>query len=162
MLEAGTKICTSCKESLPLDYFWNHPSGSHSKRPKCKACLRKEGTEFYRKRLAKNPDYNKNRFDRWPSRKKEHYQAVNRALKLKKNFSMSITDYEDMLSTQNGLCALCGTPPDEGKRLAVDHNHQTRAIRGLIHSRCNIAIAQLQDSPALCKLAAAYLERNGH
>jgi Recombination endonuclease VII len=41
-----------------------------------------------------------------------------------------------MLAEQGGGCAICGAEP-KTKRLHVDHDHKTGAVRGLLCFRCN-------------------------
>lgn len=55
-----------------------------------------------------------------------------------------------MVEEQNGLCAICHEAPVE----AVDHNHTTGEVRGLLCHMCNRGIGFLGDSPK--RLAAAY------
>ena len=42
--------------------------------------------------------------------------------------------------------------------LAIDHNHSTGQIRGLLCSLCNFGIGYLKDSPDLLRKAAQYLD----
>jgi len=65
--------------------------------------------------------------------------------------------YDEMALSQNGQCAICSCTPT--RRLGVDHDHETGAVRGLLCSSCNFAIGLLKDSPELIDLAAAYLRR---
>lgn len=74
---------------------------------------------------------------------------------------MTRTDYDVMLEKQGGGCAVCGVRPPEGKSLAVDHNHETGAVRGILCDKCNQAIGSFKDSPALLRKAAEYLEASG-
>ena len=47
-------------------------------------------------------------------------------------------DYAALLAAQDGRCAICRRPPKEGgRRLSVDHDHATGAVRGLLCFRCN-------------------------
>ena len=41
-----------------------------------------------------------------------------------------------MLAAQGGGCGICGAPP-KTRRLHVDHDHKTMAVRGLLCNRCN-------------------------
>lgn len=70
-----------------------------------------------------------------------------------------ITDaeYDQRLAEQGGGCAICGTPP-KTRRLAVDHDHKTGAIRGLLCHRCNRTLAAWV-TPAWLRHASDYLER---
>lgn len=57
---------------------------------------------------------------------------------LKRKYGITEADYQAMLQTQGGKCAICGRPPKPGKNLCVDHEHsKARTIRGLLCFRCN-------------------------
>lgn len=47
--------------------------------------------------------------------------------------------YATLLAAQSGGCAICGRPP-KTRRLHVDHDHATGAVRGLLCHRCNRAL----------------------
>lgn len=53
-----------------------------------------------------------------------------------KTYGITGDDYGALLKRQGGRCAICRARP-KSKRLAVDHNHKTGAVRGLLCSRCN-------------------------
>jgi hypothetical protein len=61
---------------------------------------------------------------------------VERARRYKKQYDITIDDYELMLAFQDGVCAICGRPPKK-MRLAVDHDHKTGEVRGLLCFICN-------------------------
>lgn len=68
-----------------------------------------------------------------------------------------------MREAQNHRCAICGTHESDAprKRLAVDHDHGTDMIRGLLCGNCNVGLGQFKDDPARLLAAIAYLERSG-
>jgi hypothetical protein len=77
------------------------------------------------------------------------------------------TRYQEMLREQNGVCAICGKPeraPDKAsgktRDMAIDHNHETGAIRQLLCSNCNRALGLFCDDPALLDAAMAYLHKH--
>lgn len=53
-----------------------------------------------------------------------------------KTYGLTPSEYEELLELQGGKCAICRGRP-VSKRLAVDHDHTTEAVRGLLCSRCN-------------------------
>ena len=70
-----------------------------------------------------------------------------------------ITDdaYDAILQAQGGVCAICEEAPT-GKLLALDHCHTSGRVRGLLCSRCNLALGHFGDSLSLLVRAAAYIE----
>lgn len=59
-------------------------------------------------------------------------KAGARAQRLAQVFNITPEEYDRILEFQGGVCALCKRPPKEGKRLAVDHDHATGYVRGLL------------------------------
>lgn len=74
-----------------------------------------------------------------PDRVKENSRQNSRRQRLEKKFNLTIPQYEAMLRNQKGACALCGFTPSgtntfrEGRSLAVDHDHITGQVRGLLY-----------------------------
>jgi hypothetical protein len=66
------------------------------------------------------------------------------------------TEYARRLQEQGGVCAICKLPPGE-KQLAVDHDHETGEIRGLLCNDCNLGLGFFRDDPDLLRHAGAYL-----
>jgi hypothetical protein len=65
------------------------------------------------------------------------YKAYMREYALKQ-YGISLEIYESILIEQNYCCAICGKHQSNfKKRLAVDHNHETGEIRGLLCTGCN-------------------------
>lgn len=75
--------------------------------------------------------------------------VVDRAnIKAKK---LSPEEYDALWQAQNGVCVACGQPETMRNRygsirLAIDHNHDTGEVRGLLCGRCNTALGYLQDA----------------
>lgn len=69
--------------------------------------------------------------------------------------------YERLLKAQGGGCALCGkTEQENGRRLAVDHCHETNRVRGILCNNHNRGLGLFSDDPTLLRIAASYLERS--
>ena len=62
-------------------------------------------------------------------------------------YGLSMNDYDAMFSEQKSCCAICGRhQSDLGKRLHVDHNHETKVIRGLLCTGCNTVLGRLEKN----------------
>ncbi len=82
-------------------------------------------------------------------------------------YGITRADYEAMLAKQCGVCAICQR--EERCRLkiggvlrslAIDHDHDTGKVRGLLCASCNRGIARFGDDPIALRRAAEYLERS--
>ena len=80
----------------------------------------------------------------------------------KKKYGITKEDYNIMFNEQNGCCKICSKHQSElSATLAVDHNHLTGDVRGLLCGSCNRGIGLLQDDVGLLKAAIKYIEDNG-
>lgn len=82
------------------------------------------------------------------------------ASNIKQRFGITPNDYYEMLEKQGGVCATCGGQCKTGRRLAVDHDHITGKVRGLLCSSCNIVVGHLQDSPERIQRISDYLKQH--
>jgi hypothetical protein len=65
-----------------------------------------------------------------------------------------------LLEEQGGKCAVCGKLNNEGRRrLAVDHDHKTGKVRGLLCGNCNTALGLVKEDPEILSLLADYLRK---
>jgi hypothetical protein len=85
---------------------------------------------------------------------------------LRRNFGITLVQYREKLAEQGGVCAICGSDEiaeRKGKKLklAVDHDHDTDVVRGILCIACNTGIGKLNDSPARLRDAVKYLESHG-
>jgi len=107
----------------------------------------------------------------WREKNKDKYKASQKKWKqknkrkvlsdkLKRIYGISQDQYNDMLQSQGGVCAICSKECEINKRLSVDHCHNTGEIRGLLCSKCNTALGQMKDSIENLRKAADYLEKH--
>lgn len=88
-----------------------------------------------------------------------------RANYLRRTYKISPERYDELYRQQGGRCAIClraetGTGKyKQPKVLAVDHCHTTKAIRGLLCSKCNPALGLLDDDILRLKAAISYLQK---
>lgn len=91
---------------------------------------------------------------RWPRKCLRNYRAEN----LRQRYGLSVERYDEMLAEQNFGCGICGRQCDSGRRLAVDHDHSTNKVRGLLCSNCNITLGKMSDQQEWLRNAADYLD----
>lgn len=82
-----------------------------------------------------------------------------REKQLQRKYGMTPADLERMMAEQGGACAICGRPL--GEDIAVDHDHETGKVRGLLHRLCNSGIGMLGEDPAVLSSAIGYLLLHG-
>lgn len=81
---------------------------------------------------------------------------------LRRAYGMEPADFAVLLDAQGGVCAICGGPPNgPGKRLHVDHCHDSKRVRGLLCAKCNTALGLLGDDYDRVRVAADYLRYGG-
>jgi hypothetical protein len=79
---------------------------------------------------------------------------------LKVAYGITRAEYDLIAERQGGLCAICRQPSNGGRRLAVDHDHRTGAVRGLLCMNCNRMLGQGGDDPERLRQAIAYLTKD--
>jgi hypothetical protein len=89
-----------------------------------------------------------------------------RNIDLKRNYGITLAEYNSILEKQGGVCAICGKPESAkdsnsgvARNLAVDHCHETGRVRGLLCTGCNTAIGKLTHDDGTLEAAKAYLRR---
>ena len=100
-------------------------------------------------------------------RQSEKGKRATRNGMLKRNYGITLEQYEEMLITQSGVCYICHKPetriPRGGKdktpHLAVDHCHRTSKVRGLLCHACNASIGLMEENVDRLRAAALYLEK---
>ena len=65
--------------------------------------------------------------------------------------------YDRQYALQGGVCYLCRRATGASKRLAVDHNHETGEVRGLLCGPCNKVLGVARDDPEYFRRAIDYL-----
>ena len=143
----GTKRCRTCGEVKSLTEFNTVTATGGGHRAHCRACLRAKRQAEYRAGAS------------WRSKDTVYEQL------LKREYGITLDDYNAKLRSQAGRCAICRRPESvrsrrtgEVRRLAVDHDHVTKAVRGLLCNRCNILVWALEDNHTTLDAIRVYIE----
>jgi hypothetical protein len=149
------KTCRDCGEAKARNEFHKHARTKDRLQLYCKSCM----TDRNRKWRAQNPE----RLAKYEQTRPQRSPDERRRMQLWREYKMLPADYDRMHAEQDGKCAICGsTDPGAGRAmLAVDHDHTTGAIRGLLCNGCNVALGHLKDDVSRLRSAIDYLNRKG-
>lgn len=86
------------------------------------------------------------------------YYEGNRGRWLLRTYGITLEQYDEMLEAQGGVCRICGGTNPEGKRLHVDHGHDSGLVRGLLCNGCNTGLGLFKENVASLAAAIVYLE----
>ena len=132
------KECSKCNETKQLTEFNKSSKTKDGRRQQCRNC---------EKEYRMSKDIKQQRYER----------------DLLNKYGLTIDSYNTMFTEQKGCCKVCSIHQSKLKRpLAVDHNHNTGEVRGLLCDRCNRALGLFGDSPFLLESALEYLKEEGH
>lgn len=145
LFSKGLRYCPTCKRVLPLNDFSTRRAGTKIA-PHCKECTR---------------EWSLSHQDTLGIKKKEKYKKEREKRRdsiLRTRFGINLMEYNALLDKQHHQCIICGlTDATNGKALAVDHNHKTGTIRGLLCNNCNVCVGFLKDKPEIAVSIAKYL-----
>lgn len=162
--------CPRCEEYRPFEeFFWNVDRRDGVRRPS--AACRKHTAERLGEWRNANRERHRANDRRYQALFRKNYPelkaAYDRRSHLKSAFGLTEAQYAELLEAQDGGCAICGRAEsvlrgrghraDEPRELAVDHDPETKLVRGLLCFDCNTAIGKLLHDPALLIEAFVYL-----
>ena len=140
-----TKRCPRCQRVLPIEDFGMRSNGRQV-RSYCPPCQLEHGREAQARWYRENPD---------------KARELQRRTDLRIKYGIDPDTYDSMLAAQGGGCAICGA--DNPRRanvryFAVDHDHETDAVRGLLCHPCNLALGAVDDNRDVLLAMIGYLE----
>jgi hypothetical protein len=172
--EADPKRCIKCGVEKPLSEYTIHNRKKGQHRNFCHECEKQWIRKYHKTDQGKQKakewiDNNKEKILEYREiyktdiLKQERSKAYHRARWLRLNFNMTVDDYMDMFEKQDGKCLICGIDKNIlNKNFAIDHDHTTGKVRGLLCHNCNVSIGLMKDSPFLLHKAAEYLDSFNH
>jgi len=175
------KVCKVCEIEKEVSEFYKHPQGFLGVAGTCKICKNIKDKKYRddnkeKLKISKAAYYQKNQelickkvkaYRETDPEKTKRLAAANyqrnktkhRDTRLKLIYGVGQEEYNRMFKQQNGLCAICGCTQEPN--LCIDHNHDTKEVRGLLCHKCNRGIGFLNDNPVLLKKAIDYLVQCG-
>lgn len=138
-LAADTKRCHGeCGRELPIGSFPAIKRSSDGRHHWCYECIRRYKKQW----AAEHPGYHRKRY-------------------LERTYGITLEQYASMIAAQDGKCAICGTTDPGGVKgglFAVDHDHETNEIRGLLCFHCNTGLGHFEDNTDRLEAALRYLQ----
>ena len=122
--------CRKCNEIKPLTEFYKtgrkNDKNPNERNHECKECTKARVSASHKA----NPDKKRDRH-------------------LRRNYGITLAEFNRMVLAQGSKCACCGTDKPGGKhnQWCVDHDHVTGAVRELLCKDCNIVLGIIEDSP---------------
>lgn len=133
----GQRICATCKTEKSLVEFNKDSRKKLGVRYNCKVCERRRMGVYD----ASAAGQKRMRIGRWKAQ----------------GIAISYENYVEKYAQLEGRCQICNV---HFPSLAVDHDHTTGKIRGLLCKKCNLGISSFKDSPEILSSAISYLEKS--
>ena len=95
----------------------------------------------------------------WRRKNPDKVQQKNRKRKMG-YYGLSVDDFDILMEKQNNCCAICKKTCITGRALAIDHDHNTSVVRGLLCNKCNQGLGFFDDSIDLLHNAVLYLKQH--
>lgn len=160
----GKIRCPDCGQFKAISEF--QPSVVKIGAGYCKPCKykrkeahRKANREQYNAAKRRTRNANLEQYQRTAREWQRSNPDKLRNYELRKRYGITPDEYDRILAQQGGKCACCGRDANTcGRRLFVDHCHETGRIRGIICNRCNYGIGALGDNIEGLNRAIEYLK----
>jgi len=127
------KQCKTCKQNKTFEDFGPHKTTKDHYANNCRSCDSKRVLKYQRD----NSEIYKEKY---------FIRGINR-------HGISVDKYNQLVDENSGNCWICGGI-DEGKRLAIDHDHSCckknyscgKCIRGVLCQSCNMIVGHIEKN----------------
>jgi Recombination endonuclease VII len=158
------KRCMKCKTVKPYTEYGKLKSSSDGYYFYCKPCVKSNSKKNYEKHKNKINIYSRKYYKKVsedPGYNRARYVKKHRNNHLIKKYGITEEKYREISKAQNNACAICKKSElDEKNKLAVDHDHDSGKVRGLLCRDCNTGIGHFKDNIDLLNMAINYLILN--
>jgi hypothetical protein len=117
-----------------------HPDRKYHSKGLCVSCC---NVQWFNKKIKVDSQFHEEK----KKKLRELYHAENSPQRdnyYLRNYGITIKDYEEINKLQGYTCKIC-KKRDQKQRLAVDHNHKTGTVRGLLCNYCNQITGVLEN-----------------
>ncbi len=130
-------------------------------------CSWLNGRDQTKRFVVENKDRCRDQRRAWARKRAEDptYREHLRDRHRRKYYGITREQFDAIKAAQGGGCAICGQPRGRFLRgcdrdLAVDHDHATKLLRGLLCDDCNIGLGMFEHSIERLQSAIGYLQRH--
>lgn len=131
------KKCYKCKKEKNKNDFYKNKHQPDGLRGECKKCSYIITSQYQKN----NP---------------EKMKATDLRYRLKHKYKITAEEYYQLGETYNWCCAICRQNVLK-ETLAIDHDHKTGKVRGLLCRSCNHGLGNFKDNPKLLERASGYI-----
>ena len=133
------KYCYACKTEKEESCFYTNRSKNDGFASECKVCSRLKALKYHHSNSIKVKNGNR-----------------------KRRYGIDNNQYDALLISQNGKCAICKIAAEESskKQLFIDHCHSSGKVRGLLCHHCNLVIGQARDDLEILTNSIEYLRKH--
>ena len=171
VVKDGQRICNCCKAWRPIERYAKSKTGHIGLSAICRDCQNAKDRARYAqkdilsRRKGQKSVYDKERRERLRSEGnlKKPDPEMQREQRMKREYGLTINDYEDMVKAQSNQCAICLAPgeAERNRKLVIDHCHASGKVRGLLCNKCNLLLGHANDTIERLERAILYLSKRG-
>jgi hypothetical protein len=141
----STRTCVTCANDKTLARIAADPEGYRQR---------------WKGQRSRNPEAEKAKCSRWRNNNLDKARRNHLSRSRMVKYGLTDAQVSQMHDAQNDTCPGCLKPLDHAGTPHVDHCHSTGVVRGLLCSRCNLALGHVRDEPESLRRLADYLERS--